>query len=47
MKHRNLNPLGRYGLTASLPAAGGLCPLRDPDAPELDEGEEDDEGEGS
>jgi hypothetical protein len=26
-----------YSFTASLPAAGALRPLRDPDAPELDE----------
>ncbi|WP_262371310.1 Tn3 family transposase [Streptomyces sp. WAC01526] len=41
LKHRNLNLLGRYGFTASTPAAGALRPLRDPDAPELDE---DDDG---
>jgi hypothetical protein len=41
LKHRNLNLLGRYSFTASTPAAGTLRPLRDPDAPELDE---DDEG---
>lgn len=41
LKHRNLNLLGRYSFTASTPAAGALRPLRDPDAPELDE---DDEG---
>ncbi|MEU7430161.1 Tn3 family transposase [Streptomyces sioyaensis] len=41
LKHRNLNLLGRYSLTASTPAAGALRPLRDPDAPELDE---DDDG---
>ncbi|MDX6432317.1 MAG: hypothetical protein QOE54_4683 [Streptosporangiaceae bacterium] len=34
---RNLNLLGRYGFTASTPAAGALRPLRDPDASELDE----------
>ncbi|WSL57412.1 transposase [Streptomyces sp. NBC_01725] len=37
LKHRNLNLLGRYSFTASTPAAGALRPLRDPDAPELDE----------
>jgi hypothetical protein len=37
LKHRNLNVLGRYSFTASTPAAGALRPLRDPDAPELDE----------
>ncbi|MFI7641650.1 Tn3 family transposase [Nonomuraea sp. NPDC049400] len=41
LKHRNLNLLGRYSFTASTPASGALRPLRDPDAPELDE---DDEG---
>nr|WP_199847564.1 MULTISPECIES: hypothetical protein [unclassified Streptomyces] len=41
LKHRNLNLLGRYSCTASTPAAGALRPLRDPDAPELDE---DDDG---
>lgn len=41
LKHRNLNLLGRYSFTASAPAAGALRPLRDPDAPELDE---DDDG---
>jgi len=35
------NLLGRYSFTASTPAAGALRPLRDPDAPELDE---DDDG---
>ncbi|GAB3974689.1 hypothetical protein GCM10029978_056940 [Actinoallomurus acanthiterrae] len=43
LKHRNLNLLGRYSFTASVPAAAALRPLRDPDAPELDE---DEEGEG-
>jgi hypothetical protein len=33
----NLNVLGRYSFTASTPASGALRPLRDPDAPELDE----------
>ncbi|MBD3008229.1 MULTISPECIES: hypothetical protein [unclassified Streptomyces] len=28
---------GRYSLIASVPAAGALRPLRDPDGPELDE----------
>nr|WSS68627.1 transposase [Streptomyces sp. NBC_01175] len=40
LKHRNLNLLGRYSFTASTPAAGVLRPLRDPDAPELDEGDD-------
>jgi hypothetical protein len=31
--------MGRYSFTASVPAAGALRPLRDPDAPELDEDE--------
>lgn len=29
LKHRNLNLLGRYSFTASVPAAGALRPLRD------------------
>jgi TnpA family transposase len=37
LKHANLNVLGRYSFTASTPASGALRPLRDPDAPELDE----------
>ncbi|MFE2322239.1 Tn3 family transposase, partial [Streptomyces sp. NPDC059441] len=41
LKHRNLNLLGRYSFTASVPAVGALRPLRDPDAIELDE---DDDG---
>ncbi len=41
LKHKNLNVLGRYSFTVSTPAGGGLRPLRDPDAIELDE---DDEG---
>lgn len=41
--NRGLNLLGRYSFTASTPAAGALRPLRDPDAPELDE--DDDGGE--
>ncbi|SER07884.1 Tn3 transposase DDE domain-containing protein [Streptomyces sp. yr375] len=44
LKHRNLNLLGRYSFTAVLPAAGALRPLRDPDAPELDEGEDESVG---
>ncbi|MFJ1838115.1 Tn3 family transposase [Streptomyces sp. NPDC088175] len=39
LKHRNLNLLGRYSFTASSPAADALRPLRDLDAPELDEDE--------
>jgi hypothetical protein len=41
LKHRNLNLLGRYSFTASTPAAGVLRPLRHPDAPELDEDDDD------
>jgi TnpA family transposase len=41
LKHKNLNVLGRYSFTASVPA-GGLRPLRDPDAPGLDDDEDDD-----
>lgn len=37
----NLNLLGRCSFTASVPAAGALRPLRNPDAPELNE---DDDG---
>lgn len=40
LKHRSPNPLGRYSFTASAPAAGALRPLRAPDAPELDEDED-------
>lgn len=40
LKHRNLNLLGRYSFTASVPAAGALRPLRDPDTRELDEDDE-------
>ena len=42
LKHKNLNVLGRYSFTASVPDGGTLRPLRDPDAPGLDE---DDDGE--
>jgi hypothetical protein len=40
LKHRNLNVLGRYSFTASTPAGGARCPLRDPDT-DLDEDDED------
>ncbi|MCX4548221.1 MULTISPECIES: Tn3 family transposase [unclassified Streptomyces] len=40
LKHRNLNVLGRYSFTASVPR-DGLRPLRDPDAVDLDD---DDDG---
>ncbi|MES4906105.1 MULTISPECIES: hypothetical protein [unclassified Streptomyces] len=30
LKHANLNVLGRYSIRASVPADGGLRPLRDP-----------------
>ncbi|MBD2829927.1 hypothetical protein ID875_21425 [Streptomyces globisporus] len=40
LKHRNLNLLGCYSFTASTPATDALCPRHDPDAPELDEGDE-------
>lgn len=36
-KHKSLNLLNRYTFTASTPAVGALRPLRDPEAPELDE----------
>ena len=39
LKHRNLNVLGRYSCTASVPREG-LRPLRDSDAVELDDGGE-------
>ncbi|MCX5188925.1 hypothetical protein OOK47_41355 [Streptomyces sp. NBC_00268] len=37
LKHANLNMLGHCSIRASVPAGGGLRPLRDPVAPELDE----------
>jgi hypothetical protein len=37
LMHKHLKVLGRYSFTASLPAGGALRPLRDPDAPKLDE----------
>lgn len=40
LKHRNLNVLGRYSFTTSTPAVGALRPLRDPEAPELDDDED-------
>jgi hypothetical protein len=40
LKHKNLNVLGRYNFTASQPVSS-LRPLRDPDAPDLDD---DDDG---
>lgn len=42
LKHRNLNVLGRYSFSASVPREG-LRPLRNPDAVELDD--DDDGGE--
>nr|WP_256064988.1 MULTISPECIES: transposase [unclassified Streptomyces] len=39
LKHANLDVLGRYNFTARVPAAGALPLLRDPDSPELDEGD--------
>jgi hypothetical protein len=44
LKHRNLNVLGRYSFTASTPAGGGLRPLRDPDAPGLDDDDDSQNG---
>jgi Tn3 transposase DDE domain len=35
-----LGVLGRYSFTAGVPAGGVLRPLRDPDAPELDDDED-------
>lgn len=43
LKHRNLNVLGRYSFTASVPREG-LRPLRDPDAVELDDDDDGREG---
>lgn len=43
LKHRDLKLLGRYSFTATVPAAGALRPLRNPDGPELDD---DDDGAG-
>jgi len=40
LKHRDLNLLGRYGFTASVPREG-LRPLRDPDAIEMDDDDDD------
>ncbi|MDF2256007.1 Tn3 family transposase [Streptantibioticus ferralitis] len=40
LKHANLNVLGRYSFRSSTPVDGGLRPLRDPGAPELDEDED-------
>lgn len=37
LKHANLNVLGRYSFTASVPAAGALRPPRDPAALEPDD----------
>jgi hypothetical protein len=39
LKHRNLNVLGRYSFTASVPREG-LRPLRGPDAVELDDADD-------
>ncbi|MER6442923.1 hypothetical protein ABT275_42480 [Streptomyces sp. NPDC001185] len=39
MSGPNLNVLGRYSFTTSTPAGGSLPPLRDPEAPELDDDE--------
>lgn len=37
-QHPNwVEKFGRYSFTASTPAAGLLRPLRDPDAPDLDD----------
>ncbi|MFF9870137.1 Tn3 family transposase [Streptomyces sp. NPDC013953] len=37
LRHANLNVLGRYSFRATVPAGGGLRPLRDPGAAGLDE----------
>ncbi|MFE4255522.1 DUF4158 domain-containing protein [Streptomyces sp. NPDC056910] len=39
LKHKNLNVLGRYSFTASVPREG-LRPLRDPDEAGLDDDED-------
>jgi hypothetical protein len=40
-QHPNwVEKFGRYSFTASIPAGGGLRPLRDPDAAELDDDED-------
>lgn len=44
LKHKNLSVLGRYSFNASTPAAGGLRPMRDPDAAGLDEDDEEQTG---
>jgi hypothetical protein len=41
LKLKNLNLLGRYSFTASVPVVGSLRPLRDPDSAELDEDDDD------
>ncbi|KOT65813.1 hypothetical protein ADK43_02490 [Streptomyces rimosus subsp. rimosus] len=46
LKHRNLNVLGRYSFTTSVPAADAPRPPRDPDAAGLGS-DEDDEEEGA
>ncbi|MFF1344037.1 hypothetical protein ACFVYT_40530 [Streptomyces sp. NPDC058290] len=37
LKHVNLDVLGRYSIRASVPAGGGLRPLRDPVVTGLDD----------
>lgn len=39
LRHANLNVLGRYSFRSTVPAGGGLRPLRDPDAGEDSEDE--------
>ena len=41
LKHADLNVLGRYSFRASTSVDGGVRPLRDPSAPELDEDDDD------
>nr|ANO42518.1 hypothetical protein A8713_035285 [Streptomyces sp. SAT1] len=41
LKHANLNCLGRYSFRATVPAGGGLRPLRDPVG--ADDGEDDEQ----
>jgi hypothetical protein len=39
--HKNLNVLGCYSFTAAAPTGESLRPLRDPDAPGLDDEDRD------
>ncbi|WP_326593278.1 hypothetical protein [Streptomyces sp. NBC_01294] len=37
LRHANLNVLGRYSFCVTVPVGGGLRPLRDPGAADLDD----------